>query len=134
MAFRCQKQADTYRSGEELFGFNLTTFPLLEQVQQQFEPWHMLWRICGEFLQVLPDWKDGPFPNIDAALVAASCDRWACLSVALILFETPATIQLTKFLCSCRAQAGTLFRMVEWTATEEQSKSLFLTTLPLVRQ
>ena len=82
MCCRCHEKSDLYRSREELFGFALTTYPQLTEMQQLFDPYNLLWRMCGEFLQMVPDWRDGPFPNINASQVVSDCDRCAPQSAA----------------------------------------------------
>lgn len=48
----------------------------MEVIQKTFEPFANMWRFSSEFMRALPEWMDGPFPEIDAELVANECDKW----------------------------------------------------------
>jgi dynein heavy chain len=48
----------------------------MEGMRKMFEPFSTMWRFCSEFMRSLPEWMDGPFPEIDPELVASECDKW----------------------------------------------------------
>lgn len=67
--------AELYQSREVIFGLPHTELPMLEQLRKKLEPSANLWRMCGEFVQAVPEWRDGPFTSINAEQMAAECDR-----------------------------------------------------------
>ena len=50
--------------------------PQIEVIQKSIEPFATLWRFCSEAMRSLPEWMDGPFPEIDPEVVANECDKW----------------------------------------------------------
>lgn len=68
--------SELYQSRESIFGLPLTEYPQIEVIQKMFEQYATLWRFCSEFMRSLPEWMDGPFPEINAETVANECDKW----------------------------------------------------------
>ena len=70
-----QQSVDLYQSREDIFGLPRTEYPLLGEVSHMLEPYASLWRCCAEFTRALPEWMDGPFPEINAENMATDVDR-----------------------------------------------------------
>lgn len=68
-------QADKYRAREQIFSLKETEWPVLDAIQKEFEPTAKLWELCASFTRELPDWRDGPFKEVKAELVAAKVDE-----------------------------------------------------------
>lgn len=60
---------------EDIFKMPRTEYPLLADIDRSFEPTATLWRMAGQLSRNLPDWMDGPFPEIDAEAVSADIDK-----------------------------------------------------------
>ncbi|KAG1667278.1 hypothetical protein FOA52_012567 [Chlamydomonas sp. UWO 241] len=69
-------QADLYQARERIFGLAQTEYPQIQALQKAYEQAAMMWRTCSELMRCLPEWMDGPFPEIDAEVVASDCDKW----------------------------------------------------------
>eukprot|EP00955_Chlamydomonas_euryale_P081585 363603-Chlamydomonas_euryale.AAC.5 len=50
--------------------------PSPQALQKAYENSASLWRLCSELMRCLPEWMDGPFPEIDAEVVATESDKW----------------------------------------------------------
>lgn len=77
LLYRCHGRAKVYQAQEELFGFNVTQYAALDKLQADYEPFHVLWTTCGEFVQCVPLWQDGSLLSIDAARLSSDCARSA---------------------------------------------------------
>ena len=60
---------------EDIFKMPRTEYPLLADITRSFEPTATLWRMAGQLSRNLPEWMDGPFPEIDAEAVSADVDK-----------------------------------------------------------
>lgn len=60
----------------QLFDVMLTEFPELEQLISDFENYALLWDTAGAFLEVLPQWMDGPMNYLIAEEVLNSVELW----------------------------------------------------------
>ncbi|GFR44543.1 hypothetical protein Agub_g5814 [Astrephomene gubernaculifera] len=89
-----QDLADLYGNREEIFGLPRSEYPVLEEIRKVFQPSSDLWRIASEFMRSLPEWLDGPFPEIDAETVAADVDRWwrATAKLSKLLDKEPGDV------------------------------------------
>jgi dynein heavy chain len=79
-----QQSVDLYQSREDIFGLPKTEYPRLGEVSHMLEPYASLWRCCAEFTRALPEWMDGPFPEINAENMATDVDRWGYLATSII--------------------------------------------------
>jgi len=82
----------------------------MEVIQKTFEPFASMWRFSAEFMRALPEWMDGPFPEIDAELVASECDKWWRGTAKLLKTMTGGPLEVVNQVHSCGSgQSGAAF-------------------------
>lgn len=72
---RLRELGELYVAREQIFGLKETEWPVLDSIHKIFEPTAKLWELCASFSRELPDWRDGPFKEIDAEQVAAKVEE-----------------------------------------------------------
>lgn len=65
-----------FNSREELFKWDPTEYPILQQIMTSFKPYTQLWTIAAEFQKNYPQWMDGPFISLDADTLEQEVDTW----------------------------------------------------------
>ena len=71
-----KKKGEVYANREELFGRPVTTYPALNSLFREWEPYANLWRVCAEFGRYQPEWTNGPFPQLNPEKVTAMVETW----------------------------------------------------------
>ena len=71
-----KRAGETYANREELFGRPVTTYPALNSLFREWEPYANLWRVCAEFGRHQPEWTNGPFPQLDPEKVTGMVETW----------------------------------------------------------
>eukprot|EP00118_Oscarella_pearsei_P019988 m.215265 g.215265 ORF g.215265 m.215265 type:complete len:3605 (+) comp39831_c0_seq13:113-10927(+) len=61
---------------EELFGMELSSFPEIEQIQKQTEPYQKLFTITYKWQKADKKWMDGGFTDLDAEQIEAEVDEF----------------------------------------------------------
>lgn len=79
---------------ERLFGFEVSKFDTLQTIQLDLEPFALLWLTSMDFKLALPDWKYGPFLQIDADDTRAKMADWlrVCSKLERIFADSPAPL------------------------------------------
>ncbi|MEW5317509.1 MAG: hypothetical protein WDW38_008798 [Sanguina aurantia] len=72
----CRGCVELYQSREAIFLLPPTDHPVCDVIDKMLEPYASLWRTASELGRSLPEWMDGPFPEIDAEQMASEVDRW----------------------------------------------------------
>ena len=71
-----KRAGEVYANREELFGRPVTTYPALNSLFREWEPYANLWRVCAEFGRYQPEWTNGPFPQLDPEKVTSMVETW----------------------------------------------------------
>lgn len=79
---------------ERLFGFEVSKFDILQTIQNDLEPFSLLWLTSMDFKLALPDWKFGPFLQIDAEDVQNKISTWirVCSKLERIFSDSPSPL------------------------------------------
>jgi dynein heavy chain len=100
---------------ERLFGFEVSKFEMLQTIQLDLEPFSLLWLTSMDFKLALPDWKFGPFLQINAEDVQAKMSSWlrACSKLERIFADSPSPLTACSALRSQLESFATFLPIIE---------------------
>jgi dynein heavy chain len=70
------KKRELYNTREQLFGWNISEYPLLRELTKTIEPYTQLWTVAADLLRQYPMWLDGAFIELDPDKMQADVDAW----------------------------------------------------------
>ena len=71
-----KERASLYNSREELFGWPVTEYLQLNELNKALEPYNTLWTTAINFQRAYPTWLEGPFLELSAEQVEADVSSW----------------------------------------------------------
>jgi dynein heavy chain len=73
---QAQATAKDFNARDKVFGFPPTEYALLDQMEEDFDPFYKLWNMVADFNQCKVDWLTGSFLGLDAPNIESQVQDW----------------------------------------------------------